>query len=93
MQYSGFYVPTANDFIPCTVRKNHSVTQDTEVVSITTYGSGYPVTIRNAIITAKPLPKWLLDSIIIVIKRYLYLSIMTSQRRPDEFRIYSTLFL
>ena len=56
MQNAGFYVPSNSNFIPQTVRKVHTVTAQTEDVSFTTYyANSYPVTIRNAIITAKPL--------------------------------------
>jgi hypothetical protein len=55
MQNSGFYVPTNSNFIAHTVRKVHEVNSDTEVAAFTTYcANSYPITVRNAIITAKP---------------------------------------
>lgn len=56
MQNSGFYVPNPSHFIPFTVRKIHEVIGENENVSFTTYcANSYPVTIRNAIITARPI--------------------------------------
>jgi hypothetical protein len=58
MQNAGFYVPQNANFSPHTVRKIHTVTAENETVSFTTYyANSYPITIRNAIITAKPLPE------------------------------------
>ena len=56
MQNAGFYVPNNTNFIPYTIRKIYSVANESQVVQFNTYyASSYPVTIRNAIITAKPL--------------------------------------
>jgi hypothetical protein len=58
MQNAGFYVPSAAHFIPHTVRKIHQVTADHENVCFSTYyGNSYPILVRNAIVTAKPLPE------------------------------------
>jgi len=54
--FSGFYVPTTTHFIPHTIRKIHTVTNEFENVQFTTYcADSYPITIRNAVITAKPI--------------------------------------
>lgn len=53
---AGFYSPTSANFIPHTVRKVHTVANESEKVNFMTYcANSYPVTIRNAIITAKRL--------------------------------------
>ena len=55
-QNAGFYSPTAANFIPHTIRKVYSVVNESEDVRFMTYcANSYPVTIRNAIITAKAL--------------------------------------
>lgn len=52
----GYYVPNSSHFIAHTIRKVHTVTQNVENVSFTTYcANSYPITVRNAIIVAKPI--------------------------------------
>ena len=59
MQNCGFYVPTTTHFIPHTVRKIHAVTNESETVQFTTYcANSYPITVRNAVVTAKPISEW-----------------------------------
>jgi hypothetical protein len=49
-------VPNSTHFIPHTIRKVHTVTQESEKVSFNTYcASSYPITVKNAIIVAKPI--------------------------------------
>lgn len=56
LQNAGFYVPSTTYFMPHTIRKVHSVNNDNEKVSITSYyGQSYPVVIKNFILTAKKL--------------------------------------
>ena len=58
MPNCGFYVPNNTNFTAHTIRTVHVVNQETESVSFNTYYAGsYPVTIKNAIITARPLPE------------------------------------
>ena len=53
-----FDLPVCNQFVNITVRRVHTVTQETQNYKFqTNYGNSYPSTIRNAIITAKPLPE------------------------------------
>ena len=55
---SGFYMPNSQHFIPFTFRKVFNLEQDTETISFTTYcAQSYPINVRNAIITARKLPK------------------------------------
>jgi hypothetical protein len=58
IQNCGYYVPTTSQFMPHTIRKIHTVKADNDTVSFTTNStSSYPVTLKNCIITARPLPE------------------------------------
>jgi len=57
IQNCGFYLPSTSQFMPHTIRKIHTVKEDNEAASFTTYcTNSYPVTLKNCIITARPLP-------------------------------------
>ena len=54
MQNSGFYTPTSSYFMPHTIRKVHTVTQNEEHIKINThYTNSYQVTLRNVVVSAK----------------------------------------
>ena len=57
MTNCGFYVPNGQHFMPHTFRKVHTVNEESENVTFTTYcATSYPIQVRNAIITARKLP-------------------------------------
>ena len=50
------YVPNQTQYIPFTYRKVHTVTENSQKLSLQTYCTGsYPVAIKNAIVTARKL--------------------------------------
>lgn len=56
MQNAGFYTASSAHFLPYTVRKIYSVNNEAETVHFSTNAaSSYPIVLRNAIITARPI--------------------------------------
>jgi hypothetical protein len=56
IQNCGFYAPTTTQFMAHTIRKVHTVKNESEIASFTTNSTtSYPVTLKNCIITARPL--------------------------------------
>ena len=52
------YVPNSANYIPFTLRKVHTVSENLQTLSLQTYcTASYPVNIRNSIVTARKLNK------------------------------------